>query len=544
MRVIQPGFWNLRTIRIINALLLAIMVACTIHIVRLVGRQIAPDWDAPALLLVTGLVAMAAYRERIRRADRSPFSPFGLKTTVTEWIVILVLLKLISFWGSSFSQVWENILGWSTSFWSSFFTPGYTSLVVFAVLAHVLSGVYAEQLINLENDTDLLDQEKGGIPGGNRMQAYSMLTGVVFAVGGLLMGLMALLSVKFSSLPINATTILRPDVLALMVYFVAGFILLALGRYSMKEAHWYLLDIQSDRRIGMRWILASAVMLILLGGLVWLLPTNYSVGLFDTLRQVFAWLVSFLVVFFGLIVAFFAFIFSYFARLLGISSEVVEMPEMDQPIVVPTTQPEMLPELGDNSAIAIAKTVLFWVVFLLILIFAIRTFVLSNRVNLGKLHRPLWLNNVVKAWTWLKKQFNRVGQQAARIAQAGVERLQGAVRKSQVLFERPIAVISRALPARQRVMMIYTSLLKGLEKNGIERWKSETPAEYARRAGDVLVEAGDELTHATRIFVEARYSLHPVAEERVTQIQQYAERIQQAARMYDEARKLVRPENL
>ena len=75
-----------------------------------------------------------------------------------------------------------------------------------------------------------------------------------------------------------------------------------------------------------------------------------------------------------------------------------------------------------------------------------------------------------------------------------------------------------ALPPRERVRYFYLSIVRRAGEKGVERMKSETPAEYAHDLKYEWPGAEEEIEALTEAFLEARYSRREFDEEEVNPV--------------------------
>ncbi len=518
-------FWNRRLLRLANAFLLAGMMACVTYAVMLIVQRYSSADIGAYWLLIAVLAALESYRTHIKIAEAEPLSPAALKIYAVEWVVILVLLKLLTYLVGPSLNLWQEMVTWQTDFWASFFSGLYFGLVMLTLSVYLLTGAFAGHLLDLENDVDKLSLEKAGIPGDSRMRAYSGLTGMVFVVGGGMLALVTLLNIDFKSLPAVNLSV-EPNALFLAAYFFLGFVMLALARYSLKEAHWFLLNIPSDSKIGKAWLFTSALIFGGISLVVALIPTRFSIGLFEWLNRIFTKVMTWILLIIGVITAPCLLLFGFLTSLLGFE----EIPEEAQEIMPTLPAPETVTEVANRAAwVADAKAVAFWVIFGVITAAAFRAFILYNAFTISGVMPKGGFAWLVKGMIWIRQAFVRVNGQVVRLAQAGLGRIQRTIKQGRVLFEQPLEIISTNLPPRQRVLLMYMSLTRALDGLGMGRQRAETPAEYAGRIGQVIPAASEDLHAASGIFNEARYTRHPIDADQAAIVQQAATRIRAAA---------------
>lgn len=525
-----PVFWNRRSLRAANALLLGGMLACASYVIVLIARAYGAQGAGAHWLIIAALAGMQAYRTRLKIATAEASNPVSLAIFAVDMVVILAVLKLVSYGLDGRANLWQDIAGWQGDFWKTFFSGQYVGLVLLAVLNYLLANAYADPLLALENDPDLLSIEKGGIPGGNRTRAFGSLTAVIFMVGGAVLVLAMFLNVDLTVVNLPAFVVkVEPGAPFLAAYFFFGLVMLALARYTMKEAHWFLLDIPIDPKIGRNWLLSAAALLGAISLVVAFLPTGYSGGLFDVLQSFFGWLVKILLLVVGFLSVPLILLLTALSSLFGLQEELPEIEQIQSALPAFESAP---PETTGHSLAAGAQALIFWVVFGGVIFAAVRAFIHYNSVRVAPAALLGALNWLRSGWLALRAFFNRAGTQAVHLTRAGLQRLQQGLKQGQTRLIQPVEAVSQALPPRQRVLFLFNALARHLDAQGLGRRRAEPPAAYLGRLRAVIPAAGTDLETVQHLFIQARYTRQGMEPGSAESMQQSAENIRAAAQAY------------
>ncbi len=229
--------------------------------------------------------------------------------------------------------------------------------------------------------------------------------------------------------------------------------------------------------------------------------------LFTTIRFIFNWLFILLKFLMILILFPFFWIFNQISRLLG-------RPAMGS--VAPSLPPQLQqPEAGitmDLPGWEIVKSLLFWLVFLAIIIFAIRQYIQTNRRLVEMLHQLRISRWILEAWSWITKQFQSAERGIGAMIEAGVNRLR-LLRSSAKQTERWHYINPNRMIPRQRILFFYLSLLRRAAEAGTPRSSWETPVEFSRKLRLVIPEENEMVASLTKAFMDARYGLQEMTRE-------------------------------
>jgi hypothetical protein len=178
-----------------------------------------------------------------------------------------------------------------------------------------------------------------------------------------------------------------------------------------------------------------------------------------------------------------------------------------------------------------AKSVLFWIVFAIILVYAFSQYLQHNRrlaELLARLPMAKWL---VLFWNWLRNTFQRAGANVQTAIQSGIRQLRTR-RGGRDQMPGWNLVNLRRLTPRQRVLFFYHALIRRAGESGMSRPAWMTPNEYALILGKEISDQGEDITMMTGAFLEARYTGHEVREDLAARVKATWDRIRSFLRTW------------
>lgn len=344
------------------------------------------------------------------------------------------------------------------------------------------------------------------------------LTRRFFTGGALLVATVGITTVGPGRLLDAGRAAIGGPIIAALVYFPLGLVLLALAQHTLLGRRWDAEGTAVAAGLGGRWARISLVFMALTMVLAFVLPTAYGIGLLDLLALVLRALI-WLLALIGIGAT--APLFLLLARLGGSSSTDTIPPA---PAAPPPPPP---PAEGTGFPLL---DLLRWTLFAVLaaaLVFWLLRGWLDNRALLrGGLGRggPL---------AWLRVLFaaliERLRSLATRIGERLPRRADTAARTGWAGGTG----LGRLLPARDpraQIVRYYLSLVRRAGAQGVGRGAGQTPQEYATRLAPHVSEAGDDLTALTTDFVEARYSRHDITPEQSGRARGRWERVRDALR--------------
>ncbi len=211
---------------VLNYLMITIMlVSLTIVIVNGIQASL-PGWNGNLLIflsLVITLESLVSFRtiKQITIFDANP-----IVTRITEWIVILIGIKAITYLFSSPGQLMVDINSWRQDFSTFFFQSDYLVTCIYMLIIWVLAGGFASNLDKLGDDVQLLELERQGYARTNRTDTRRGLMGLIFGLGCVMIFMTTVTQIDLPFIQFLQNPILF-NVGLIMLFFVSGFILLA-----------------------------------------------------------------------------------------------------------------------------------------------------------------------------------------------------------------------------------------------------------------------------------------------------------------------------
>lgn len=504
-----PGAsWNKRVFIVAGSLLVALMMACIMIAVLHLFRRINAEWQVTYLPWLGFFISLEAIYTTHLSYKISYFSEDRVKMRVAELIVILVIVKLLLFFIYSPMSLWFDLQAWK-SFLIDFFNRSYLLATGFTVFLWVIATQFGVDLYEIGRDDYAKGQEVAYYFSEDRAIARRRLVDRILVLGTIMITITAVVSLDsrfiWGDRPLFSGTYIN-----LLLYFVLGFALFSQTQFAILGVTWRQESTPVQRNVGSRWVATSLLFLLVLAGLVWFLPTEYSLGLLGTLSVLFSYLMSIVVFLWNL----FGFLFVSIFRLLGFfegqSQEPNNNPELPNLHMPPVVPGQPIPW------IEVLKSILFWSVLIGVMGFAVYQYLKQNQELWQMIRRfPLvsWLVNLFEG---LRHWFNRTWRSVV----SGMGVVRNRFIPAQTVGETPETlrfIRIHSLTPRQQVLFYFQALLRKAEQQGIHRRKTQTPYEYAQMLEASMPEVQANLEPFTDTFVEARYSQHPVTSDQASQ---------------------------
>lgn len=444
----------------------------------------------------------------------------------TEWVVILVLLKLALYVARGFDQLWFDLVVWQNDLTLLFMDGEYLAGIVLMLIVWSASTAFAGNLADLDADPDALEAERAAGVRTERASSRQRLAEQTFLMGGAIVVMMILAHVEFAP---TLTGFGYPDPISAyaMIYFIAGLSLLAITQFTLLRAGWLWDRTPIAHGLGQRWMLYMAIFLGVLIALSLALPTGYSVGLLGVIGYLIALIAGLIQTLLFLLMQLIFVIGSLLASLFGAQPSEAPGPMAPPPIEPPQLVPT---EPGAPDPLwEILKSLIFWAIFIVIVLYSLSQLLQLRQDWLAKLRQLPGLARLFRGWRWLWAQLRGAGRKFAVQVVETVRNLRMPTTAQQ--GRRPPGFVNvRRMSPRQQVVFFYLALLRRGSQQGYNRPASQTPYEYASWLTGALPEVSEDVSSMTAEFVEARYSAHEIAPARVSQVRRYWEHIKAALR--------------
>ena len=510
--------------------IIVMMVTFTMVLVNAIKASVS-DWNGSLLIFLSIVITLESLVSFRTLRQTTIFEANPIATRITEWIVILIGIKVLSYLFTSPGQFITDLTTWQEDFSNFFFQGDYLVICIFLFFIWILTNGFAKNLSSLGEDVNLLELERQGFAHSNRSDTRRGLMGLIFGMGSLMVFLTTVTQIKLPFFTFFQNPLLF-NVVLIMLFFVSGFFLLSRSQLIILKARWYIEGVAANPDVGTRWMIYALVLILSIALIVIFLPTNYSLGILDIFRYIFQFFLKILAILQIFIFAPIVALLSLIARLLGGGQ--APSPQSTLPPPVPTPAPTAIST--PDSFLELIKSIIFWVVFILVVFFAFRHYILNHRGMVSGFQKFFAWLNFQKAWEWLRSHFGTMNKNISALMDRSLQRVRSLINPSSIRIN-PIERISRLLPARQRVMLIYLSMIQWNSRNGINRKKNQTPYEYARILNEQLPDHINDIDSITRIFIEARYTRHSITNQQAAILQKSIDQIQSAIRAAQDIKK-------
>jgi hypothetical protein len=522
-------------------LIVAGMLACMAASLVQLGQAFVGGWQGAYLVGYSFLVALESMYSRRAIQGRNFGEPDWLLYRLTEWVVLMVGLKLAYYVQAGAGALIHDLPLWISDFGVYFFSSEYGIGLLIIVLVWGLAWYIAGELEILEIDENVVRAEIESRIYAPRAEARQRLVNTMLTPGLLMVFLTALLRSDIGA-RWSSQAEMRAGVVNLLSYFLLFLVFLSLTQFSVLRAEWMHEGLPIRGEVIRRWLAYSFMLILILAVISGFLPTGYSVGPLAILNYLF-FLVAVIINIIGvLLVTPFLLLMSWLMGLFGSQAE-KSSPPMTVPQVPlpPETHHAPLPWLE------LLKAILFWSILLGLAIFSLVYYLRERRDLVSGLRRLPFYNLLAQWWAWLKGLMGGAKRQILASVEAGMERIR------MVALRRPKQapwnyLNLRRLSPRQRVIFYYLAMVRRGGESGLARRAAQTPYEYSHSLRQYLnqvpaptevsdtdegrtgEQVSEDIRALTERFVEARYSLHPVSQSEASFVQRCWERIRSVLR--------------
>ena len=530
----MDSVWNRSLIR---PLLIATLVTALLAGPLAIGQVIAPQWQAGYVLPLLFLVALetvytTTWLAHPRRRQHRTLG-FRLAELVVWLVIVRLLLWLLRGGWPSLYDVWRWLRAPQ-----SFFDLEFIIVSVLAALAWAegISNGNIFQKLALQPDELTAPPDRYSTSDWRAPLAYGTSRTAIlnrFARRWMWGGVILVACAALSRLKLQpgagwrmfglAHLDLAPLMIgALVVYFLAGLLLMSLGRLAVLRARWQTEHIEGERAVVRRWPRFTLLLVLIVGALAALLPlgSTWRLGYWLQVAVLFLSNLVYTILFY--ILTLFSTLLGWLFSALGLSSKPVTQErvplEPPQLFVPPAETARGLPEWLGGA--------FFWLLMAVIVTYALVIFLRGRGVQLpwGRL-TLLWLR--LRAWWQRWRRGVREAAQAMRKTLA--ERL-ARQRAEQASRARWAFLPWRELSPQERVRLFYLFTVRRARERGVHRLPHQTPYEHAPALEAGWPDVEEEIDALTQAFVEARYSGRAIAPDEVQTVQQVWKRVRSALR--------------
>lgn len=505
---------------LIGRTLVILMMGCLADAIVQAGERAFMDWHGGYLVVIALVIAIEAMlaREQTEALETHQRLLFHL----SEWVAIAILFKLFFYMLHGPAQLLHDLAAWQSDFLQSFFTGEYLLALVLMAIVWSCARAYSGELKSLYRSKDDAGWEDLGKLQNILHQIRDNLAARIFLVGTFVVGL-AVIS-RLPSIPILKPAALSgfsnlSSLLIVLIYFVLALLLLSQTQFALLQTRWLWQRLPVSPKISGYWVKYGLAFFFVLAVMAFLLPHQYTLGIFDTLRLVFGFLSQAFSLLFVLVALPFTFCMSLFSFLA---------PQATAPL--PPTIQAIPPPAVPAAPVAwleFARSLAFWVIFLGAIFLAIRYYLMQNAALWESIARFPLLRWAADAWHAIRNWFIGANRQIIAVARQQITRLLTPRLTTANLSARRRFNLGRLDP-RARIIYFYLSLLETASQHGLPRAPAQTPSQYKQRLDAAAPEIEAELRDLTDAFIEARYSQHPVSASLSDRVSSQLERVKAA----------------
>lgn len=492
----------------LRAAIVAAMAGCVTYSLVELGRFLVPEWKLgwPVVACCVLVALEAAYSYHLLHARQLRGTAL-LRFRLVELSVIFLIVRLISYVGDPWEEIVADIRAWPAEPFA-ILDPETMAIYLLVIATWWVATSTAHDMLRLAEPPQWRRGER---------HPLQNISGRFFWGGAVLLGTSGLARIGIALLLNKELPPVPWMVLNVLAYFLLGLALLGQANWVNLRQQWQAREAQIAEGVARRWLRYSIVLLGIAGVTAFLLPTRYTIGLLDVIMQAITIIVYVLTLAFLVISYLIGSLIKLLYDLLGL--------RLPRTRLLPFRLPPFFwrlrsraPASGLPGWLEIVRAVFFWAVLTGVVVYTVRNYLRDHPEILRALRRfPLMraiLQWIVRLWLWVR---GTTGIMRSRLARRYLRPQPTGSVPSQQTVSYP-----RTDTARDRILYYYMSILSRARSLGLTRLPTETPYEYAttftthmRDRG--LPEAGEDMENLTDLFVEARYSPHPMGKERSQQ---------------------------
>ena len=512
--------WNENISIVINHFLVGLLMLCFAVVVTQFIKRLIPVLGLGYLPVFCFIVALdSQYTKRVIKKF-ALFSKEWALFRFGEIIVLIVGLRVVISLLAGPKAFWMEVQVWRYDFLDTFFSAEYLPALLLVLIIWIISGSFAENIINLEGDLIRMNNEPPPGMGEARYTARKQLMDQILLYGIVLVILTSLIRIDIRGVEGESPT--RSSVIGVVLYFVFGLALLSQTQFAILRGGWSRAHIPITMKIGSRWLVYSIIFLILIALLSILLPTNYSLGFLTTAGVILYVIIDIIVKLFGFMILLIAWLLSRF----GFQQDEQLVPQ--DPPSLPNFEPSTMTD-SVSPWLDILKSLIFWIIFLSVVSFSVYQYLQQHKGIIDKIRKIPGFKWVDRFVNWLVYIINNINSTINSTIDAGLRKIPSINRRT-LIHERWRYVNLNRLSPKERIQFFYLVLTRRGQESGVGRKGSQTPYEYGVELKSQIPEVGEEVASMTSTFVEARYSQHDLSESHANLVKDLWNRIRKSLR--------------
>ncbi len=497
-------------------LLLVIMVMCfSLSLVNLT-RLFNPAWRGAFFLLGMLLTTVEAiYSYRLLKSWRArDISVMRYRTA--EWVSLLVALKIFSLADKTLAQVMIDF----QSMWQDPLNVVNVEFYMMLILAAVCWWMVTDTVTDFDDLHDPYALSASTISPVDRLATRFMWGGVILVLTS---GINQLI-IRFG-LP-GLIDFQRPSLdgilVNVLVYFVVGLALLSQARLTRLMMTWQLHKVEIGPGLVKQWAKYGLVFLGLVTAAAFFLPTTYTLGFLTSAAVVLGAIMQYLIFVAQLVLMLLSLPLAWLWSLLGMKSRSADMPPAPAPAEIPKT----VPGGASYPWLEALRSLVFWLVALIIVGYLLKIYVSDRRELLAALNNLKPLAVIINLLKGLWAYARGIARSGADFVAASFK-LSGRKEGGAVVTDWSWFGLAR-LSSRERILYYYLNILQRAERRRLARRRQHTPYADEPTLEQAVPDVETDIHALTDIFVRARYSLEGFSEEQATLVKQQWQHIRRA----------------
>lgn len=504
--------------------LIAVMITCLdVALLSLVGRfspALAGAYGQVVLLLSIGatLLACTTTTWLVQPAYRHLRQPIY---RLAELLFLLVLTRLLLWLLFGGLPALELFLYRPLA---ALFNGTYIVAAIIVGLSWFFAGEMTSELLRLALQPDELfaiEEDRIGelIRTSNSDRPAVLQRFVANWVGGGILMVLIAASVRLARPENGFFAITRQNIdpaviTAIIVYFLAGLLLISQGQLALLRTRWLIDRVPASDTVLRNWPIYVFALLLVVGLAAMLLPFGGTFWLAQILYAVVTTI-------FNLFFEIFRFFMGLFLLLVAALTGDSPPPPAAAPPPEPIPTFEALPPAASQLP-AWTGGMIFWIVMALFLGYAAYIYMSDKGVQFTWL-RAFW--QLLRArWALLTGAYQQ--WQQTRVRTPATEDNEEKARSSWLNFGRQRGW--QQLDPTQRVRYFYLKTLEAAAEKGLGRKVDETPTRYAPRLATHFAEQPEQvqqIDELTTAFIQARYTKEPLHASQAERIEQIWQRL-------------------
>ena len=395
---------NENVFRAISYILVTLMFFCgVLTFGNLVGPYM-PTWPTTAIAIVCSLIVLDRLYIYQQTKSFSILSPERMLAAGAQWIVIILVLKVVLGAIDGFSTFLQEIPLWIIDFQKYFLTPDFYLSLGVAAIVWVLSGYFAEILDEMSIKQALIERQSA-VVSVEAVPRYRLLR-LFFNIGAFLFLITALARINLRVVFMGEDAPILINIPALegggastLLYFMFGFVLLSLTQFVSLNTRWALQGVRIEHDLALGWAFYSLLFLVILALVAVFLPTSYSQGALSFLGYWLGVLLTYVFFLIQLVMILFIFLASLPFRLMGREAPVGN-PNLTTP-EIPKIPVESTGTITPVAWLESLKNILVWGTLIAVIIYAIRQYMRQHQNLANSLHRLSIFSWLLRVWRWL-----------------------------------------------------------------------------------------------------------------------------------------------